>query len=174
MTTYTYTPAFESAIAFVLEAEGGYVNDPNDAGGETNHGISKRAHPELDIKALTVEQAKAIYFDDYWLLSRADDMPSYMGMAIFDTAVNMGNRTAAKLLQRAAGVLDDGIIGPKTLAAVYKHSPEYLLPQFLSYRALRYHELADEPDEEHNKRFIRGWLKRTFELQQRLYEDRLL
>ena len=169
--TYTYTLAFDSAIAFVFEWEGGYVNDPNDAGGETNFGISKRAYPDLDIKALTAEQAKAIYFDDYWRLCRAEDMPFYMAMVIFDTAVNMGNRTAAKLLQRAAGVLDDGIIGPKTLAAVYKHSPEYLLPEFLSHRALRYHELANKKQ---NSRFMRGWLKRTYEIQQRLYEDRLL
>ena len=172
MTIYNYSAAFESAVAFVLKAEGGYVHDPNDAGGETNYGISKRSYPDLNIKNLTVEQATAIYFDDYWLASCADEMPSYMGMAIFDTAVNMGVGTAARLLQRAAGVADDGIIGPKTLAAVYKHSPEHLLAEFLSQRALRYHELADE--EAHNKRFIRGWLKRTFELQQRLYEDRLL
>ncbi len=174
MTTNTYTQAFESAVAFVLEAEGGYVDDPNDAGGETNYGISKRSYPDLDIKTLTEGQAKDIYFNDYWLRARCDDMPAYIAMAVFDTAVNMGVTTAAKLLQRAAGVTDDGIIGPKTLGAVYRLSPESLLPEFLSQRALRYHQLADEPDEAHNQRFIRGWLRRTFALQQRLYEDRLL
>lgn len=171
MTTYTYTPAFESAVAFVLEAEGGYVNDPADAGGETNYGISKKSYPDLNIKTLTEAQAKAIYFQDYWQPCCCDEMPAYIAAVVFDTAVNMGQRTAIKFLQEALGVAVDGIIGPVTLSTTYRKSPNALLPDFLSYRANRYHELASR---EENSRFIRGWLKRTYEIQQRLYEDRLL
>ena len=171
MNTYTYSAAFESAVAFVLKAEGGYVNDPADAGGETNYGISKRAYPDLDIKALTEQQAKDIYFDDYWLRCRCDDMPGYIAAAVFDTAVNMGQRTAIKFLQQALGVTVDGIIGPVTISTTYKKSPDALLPDFFSYRSKRYHELASQGQ---NSRFIRGWLKRTYELQQQIYEDRLL
>ncbi len=171
MNTYTYSAAFESAVAFVLKAEGGYVNDPADAGGETNYGISKRAYPDLDIKALTEQQAKDIYFEDYWLRCRCDDMPAYIAAAVFDTAVNMGQRTAIKFLQQALGVTVDGIIGPVTLSGTYQKSPDELLPDFLSYRSKRYHELASKGQ---NSRFIRGWLKRTYELQQQIYEDRLL
>lgn len=81
---------FAQAIEFTLSWEGGYVNDPGDAGGETNMGISKRSYPDLDIKNLTVEQAKAIYYADYWLPSRAylDDYPTCT--IRFDIAVLMG------------------------------------------------------------------------------------
>lgn len=81
---------FEQAIAFTLSWEGGYVNDPNDPGGETKYGISKKSYGHLDIKNLTVEQAEAIYYEDYWLPSRAylDDYPT---CAIrLDIAVLMG------------------------------------------------------------------------------------
>lgn len=171
MTTYNYSAAFESAVAFVLEAEGGYVNDPADAGGETHYGISKRAYPDLDIKALTEDQAKTIYYDDYWQPCRCDEMPAYIASVVFDTAVNMGQRTAIKFLQQSLDVTVDGIIGPVTLATTYRKSPNELLPDFLSYRAKRYHRIAKENKQ---TRFIRGWLKRTYEIQQRLYEDRLL
>ena len=59
---------FEKAIEFVLsdDIEGGYVNDPDDPGGETKFGISKRAYPSLDIKTLSKEAAKHLYFKDYW------------------------------------------------------------------------------------------------------------
>ena len=53
---------FQKSMKFVLDAEGGYTNDPADPGGETNYGIDKRSHADVDIKALTVEQATDIYF----------------------------------------------------------------------------------------------------------------
>ena len=65
---------FDEIIDNVLESEGGYVNDKNDAGGETNLGISKRAYPDLDIKNLTREQAKQLYYQDYWTPSKADQL----------------------------------------------------------------------------------------------------
>lgn len=166
-----YSAAFESAVAFVLEAEGGYVNDPADAGGETNYGISKKSYPDLNIKTLTEDQAKAIYYQDYWKPCRCDEMTAAVAALVFDTAVNMGQRTAIKFLQQALGVAADGIVGPITLSATYQKSPTHLIPDFLSYRAKRYHELAQKGQ---NSRFIRGWMKRTYEIQQRLYEDRLL
>ena len=52
---------FDSAFTIILGSEGGYVNDPRDSGGETKYGIAKKFYPNLDIKNLTVEQAKAIY-----------------------------------------------------------------------------------------------------------------
>jgi len=56
---------FEQIINDVLEHEGGYVNDPLDKGGETNFGIAKRWYPDLDIKALTKNDAVNIYYNDY-------------------------------------------------------------------------------------------------------------
>ena len=57
---------FDEIIEVVLEHEGGYVNDPKDPGGETNFGIAKRSHPDVDIKNLTKESAKEIYKEVYW------------------------------------------------------------------------------------------------------------
>ena len=97
---------FERAMAFVLKYEGGYSNDPNDPGGETKWGISKRAHPELDIKNLTLEEAKRIYYTDYWLPSGAADMPEALAIAHMDTSVNLGVGRAKKLLSEAGGDLE--------------------------------------------------------------------
>ena len=63
---YEMKTTFDEIIEVVLEHEGGYVNDPHDAGGETNFGIAKRWYPDVDIKNLTKEQAKKIYHQDYW------------------------------------------------------------------------------------------------------------
>ena len=57
---------FDRAFRFLIGEEGGYSADPHDPGGETKFGISKRAYPQLDIKSLTLDQAKAIYRRDYW------------------------------------------------------------------------------------------------------------
>ena len=89
---------FDSAIQFVLEREGGYVNDPADPGGETNMGISKRAYPNEDIKNLTVERAKALYHRDYWLAAGCDALSPPLDLIVLDTAVNMGVGRARQFL----------------------------------------------------------------------------
>lgn len=80
---------FAKAFTFSRQWEGGYVNDPKDPGGETKYGISKRAYPDLDIKLLTLEEAKKIYQRDYW-----DALPDIsndgLKIAAFDTAINVG------------------------------------------------------------------------------------
>ena len=91
---------FDSAIQFVLEREGGYVNDPADPGGETNMGISKRAYPNEDIKNLTVERAKALYYRDYWLAAGCDQFTPPLDLIVLDTAVNMGVGRAKQFLSQ--------------------------------------------------------------------------
>jgi len=56
---------FNQALKKTLVFEGGYVNDPDDPGGETNFGISKRAYPDLDIPNITDRQVRNIYWRDY-------------------------------------------------------------------------------------------------------------
>jgi Glycosyl hydrolase 108 len=82
--------AFEKAVRFTLSWEGGYVSNPNDPGGETKYGISKRAYPHLDIKNLTLDQAKEIYYQDYWLPSEAPRQPYPKSLILFDIAVLTG------------------------------------------------------------------------------------
>lgn len=102
--------------------EGGYVNDKNDSGMETNWGISKRSYPHLDIKNLTKEQAKTIYFKDFWTPLKGDDMYDGVAWQLLDFAVNSGLGTAIRIYQRAIGVADDGHFGPHSLAAANKMS----------------------------------------------------
>ena len=75
---------FGDAIKVILKHEGGYVNDSDDPGGETNMGISKRAYPEIDIKRLTEAEATAIYYDDYWRPARVEDVPENLRLIYFE------------------------------------------------------------------------------------------
>ena len=109
---------FDRAFAAVVGEEGGYVNDPRDPGGETRYGISKRAHPGVNIGALTLAGAKAIYRQDYWDRVQGDALPPPLALIVFDLAVNAGVRPAATMLQRVLGVTADGSIGAQTLAAI--------------------------------------------------------
>jgi lysozyme family protein len=112
--------SFSSVIEMVLHHEGGYVNHPNDPGGETKYGISKRAYPEIDIANLTEEDAEEIYFKEYWSKIKGEDLPSGVACVVMDYGVNSGISRASKALQRACGIeKGDGIIGPHSLAAVW-------------------------------------------------------
>ena len=111
---------FDEIIEMVLEHEGGYVNHSSDPGGETIYGISKRAYPDLDIKNLTVEQAKEIYRNDYWDRIKGEDLPSGVACVVLDYCVNSGVSRASKALQSVCGIANgDGIIGPASLNAVW-------------------------------------------------------
>jgi lysozyme family protein len=114
---------FDASFAKLIPEEGGYVNDPNDPGGETKFGISKRAYPNIDIPNLTIDGAKAIYLEDYWRRCVCDALPSPINFSVFDTAVNSGVREAAKLLQETLGVPAEGIIGPGTREAIQGKDP---------------------------------------------------
>jgi lysozyme family protein len=89
---------FDHCVTLILKEEGGYVNHPNDPGGETKYGISKRSHPNVDIKNLTVEQAKEIYRVNYWNRISADKLPPDLALIAFDCAVNQGVGRATQFL----------------------------------------------------------------------------
>lgn len=130
----TFDQAFEDIIFF----EGGYVNDPRDPGGETKYGISKRSFPEVNIKELTLDQAKEIYKKNYWEQTRCDDLPSYLRLPVFDCAVNQGTISAIILLQRCSGVPVDGILGSKTLEGIRGQNSFNLLTRFTVKRLMKY------------------------------------
>ena len=93
---------FDSIASRVLKIEGGYVAD--DAGkGETNFGVNKTANPDVDIKGLTPEKAKAIYKERYWNAIGADSLPPEMRAVAFDAAVNHGPSKANKMLAESGG-----------------------------------------------------------------------
>jgi len=150
---------FDDAFQRVVGLEGGYVNDPLDAGGETRYGISKRAYPNEDIRNLTLDRAKAIYARDYWHPAGCDGAPDLLKFDLFDMAVNQGLSAAVKALQYAAGVVEDGSLGPQTLAAIARELPIRLLFRFDAARLVHYAECSDA----NLVRFGRGWLHRCGE-----------
>lgn len=109
---------YDKAFDVVVGNEGGYVNDPRDPGGETKFGISKRAYPELNIRSLTLTDAKRIYKRDYWDRVSGDLLPWPLNLFVFDYAVNSGVRKASLDLQKTLGASPDGKIGPMTFALI--------------------------------------------------------
>ena len=150
--------SFDKAFEILIGHEGGYVNNPNDPGGETKFGVSKRAYPTVDIANLTLDDAKAIYLRDYWKPVRADDLPYPVALAVFDMAVNSGVMAAVMCLQEAVGAKQDGRFGPATLAAVTRKPERELLVDFFAYRNIRNTEIK------HWDHFKLGWSRRLFSL----------
>ncbi len=164
------TDAFRRALAKVLEFEGGWTDDPFDAGGPTNKGITLGVYARergIRLDATTLPELKAglrdipsamvarIYLERYWRPSHAADLPAGLAFLHFDTAVNQGLGTAARLLQEALGVDVDGEIGPLTLSAAHVKPAEIALSRYADLRRRRYRGLAQF------WRFGRGWLRRV-------------
>ena len=129
---------FETAVDFVLSAEGGLVDDPSDPGGLTNFGISQRAYPSLNIRQLTLADAKALYRKDYWDRCSCDKLPEAIALVVFDAAVNQGVNAAIRMLQRSLNVKEDGVIGPATLAAAAAQTPSVIIAEMVARRSLAY------------------------------------
>jgi lysozyme family protein len=148
---------FGRAFDIVVGIEAGYTNPhPKvDPGGETKYGISKRAYPHLDIPALTLDDARAIYEADYWRVCSCHLMPWPLSLFVFDCAVNQGQPTAKRLLQRALGVKVDGDIGPVTVGAAFIAQRDKLA-RFMMMRAFQYMIAPNFPPNG------RGWFTRLF------------
>jgi len=154
---------FGKIITRVLEHEGGYVNDPDDRGGETKYGISKRNHPEVDIKNLTIDGALDIYRRLYWKPSKAERLMPELRYQYFDMVINAGQGNAVKVLQRACNnkagkgekIAVDGRIGPMTIKASEKVEESRLK----AFRVLHYASIVKKnPVQE---KFFYGWYKRV-------------
>lgn len=117
---------FTRIMPRIFAEEGGYSNNPKDPGGATNLGITARtlgawrgggtASPAA-VKALTKDEATAIYRAQYWNAIMGDQLPAGVDYAVMDFAVNSGSARAAKALQKAIGCTQDGHIGMQTVAA---------------------------------------------------------
>jgi lysozyme family protein len=162
-----YSSKFLKAFDYLMRHEGGYSNNPADAGGETKYGISKRSYPHLDIKKLTQDQARQIYFCDFWLKGKCEQIEDgSVVIKFFDLCVNMGIAQAVKLIQRAlraagVSVTEDGIIGSATLKAINNADSTDLLAALKSEAAGYYRTIANiNPSQQ---RFITGWLNRAYD-----------
>lgn len=129
---------FDEAFDHLMESEGGYSNNPTDPGGETMWGITARVARQAGyvgpMKDLPKDMAKTIARNRYWMVVRADELPEGVRFDIFDTCYNSGEKQAIKLLQRAVGVPDDGVIGPQTLNALRAQKPASVAMRFNAER----------------------------------------
>lgn len=157
--------SFEKAIPLLLKWEGGYVNHPNDKGGETKYGITKKRYPCLDIANLTIDTAKSIYKDDFWKPNKIAYIDSQdTANQFFDMVVNHNPKDAVKMVQRALNDLGiktvvDGIIGANTLSNINKANQESLNKAIAKRRVAFYKMLIDRDSSQ--KVFEKGWLARA-------------
>lgn len=158
---------FDEALPFILREEGGYVNDPQDSGGATNRGViqktydayrESKGYEKRSVRYLTKAETSEIY-SKIWEDCKASQLPTGLNLVHFDFSVNAGNRQAAKILQRAAGVEDDGVIGPITLGKIKTLNVEDLVVNYSELRRTFYRSLATARPKD--LRFLRGWLLRT-------------
>lgn len=137
---------FDTAFERLLGNEGKLSLDPKDRGNWTSgevdvgelkgskFGISAMSYPKEDIRNLTKERAKEIYFRDFWNRIHADKLPDGVAFQAFDFAVNSGIETAIRKLQRALGVADDGRWGPITRAAAEQMSESDIIMRYVAER----------------------------------------
>ena len=173
-----YSETFDKAFSVIIGLEGGYVNNPNDPGGETKYGIAKASFPDLDIKNLTVDDAKKIYYSNYWNtkhmnLDTIAEFSAELAIELFDSAVNQGVGTAAEFLQESLNLMNrdqklfpdmtvDSFAGPTTMKALHSlrsYDKPSLLKVFSGLQFMRYYDIVKkDPTKEC---FFSGWMKRV-------------
>jgi lysozyme family protein len=147
----------------IVAREGGFVNDPDDPGGATNHGVTIHTLRRLgidvnrdtridvaDVKALTRAQAVEIYLEHYYVRPGIASLPEALQASVFDMYVNAGGN-AVKILQRLLTDMGfpcepDGAIGPATIRAAqaaYEAAPTHLADAYGIARRNYYYSLAD-------------------------------
>lgn len=155
--------SIESIAAEIVRREGGYVNDPDDPGGATNHGVTLATMRRLavdvdgngrvnvaDVKALGADQAAEIYVRSYYREPGLDRLPEPLQASVFDMQLNAG-ANAVKILQRLMAAFglplkDDGVVGPltaRTVARAMAKAPHHLVDAYGIARRNYYYRLAD-------------------------------
>ena len=170
---------FDTMIDKVINIEGDYSNDSSDLGGETKFGITKacavRNGYKGEMKDLTVEQAKAIYKNEYYVTPKFDEISSdAVAYELLDTGVNCGTQKAVKFLQQSLNILNlsptiedvvvDGFIGPETINRVNSYPDQKRLLIMLNAVQCAYYVGITDANIVQRK-FINGWLSNRVFLQ---------
>lgn len=169
---------FDACHACVMELEGGYADLAADHGGSTKYGITEATLAAYGsqhgvtvpaIQDLTPELARDIYHANYWAPGGCEELPNALRLMHYHFAVNCGVGTANKLLQRVAGAVEDGVVGPGTLRAVDCQDVDALISQLAARQLKHYADIweADPPQAV----FSIGWLHRVCRVLQLIYED---
>lgn len=163
------------SLEFVLKSEGGYVNHPDDKGGATNMGVTQKTYDTYsdnngqqhrDVKGISKTEVSDIYEKMYWSPSGCHSLQLPLSLAVFDTAVNFGVFRAVSFLQKVSGAKEDGVLGPKTIAAANSKNPKDLAIKIVELRLARRNEtVARNPSQ---KIFLKGWINRDEDLRQEI------
>jgi lysozyme family protein len=172
---------FNAAFVLTMRAEGGYVRDPQDPGGETYKGVARRMNSKwdgwflidamkkerdfpanLEGYAALQEKIRAFYEANYWDRIRGDEIQNQdIAESIFDFAVNAGPVASAKLAQMTVGTEPDGVVGPVTVAKINADDPRAFLAVFALHKIARYVGICEKRQE--SRKYFFGWVKRTLE-----------
>jgi lysozyme family protein len=181
-------PTVTEIATQIVDREGGYVNDPDDPGGETKYGVTIHTMRRLgldltkdgrvdtdDVRVLTRAHAVSIFVEHYFRGPGIDRLPDALQASVFDMYVNAG-ANAVKILQRLfcdmrIEVTVDGVIGPKTIAAAQQAiaaAPDHLVDAYGIARRNYYYELADRRPASRKYAMRRdggkgGWIRRAEE-----------
>lgn len=154
---------WEASLDLMLASEGGYVNHPDDPGGMTNLGVTKRTWEEWvgresnekEMRSLTKEMVAPLYKRRFWDACRCDELPKGLDYLVFDFAVNAGPGRSIKTLQSAVGATPDGGFGPKTMECVTACDKDSLVDKFSDAKLSFYQSLPTFPT------FGKGWTNRV-------------
>lgn len=158
-------PDYDKAFQNLLKEEGGYSEDADDPGGATKYGISSRSYPHLNISSLTLDQAKKIYFKDFWSPLLLPQFKSHIiASEMLEQSVNMGSKRAVTQLQTCAvggghSIAIDGDMGKKTLQAVNDMDQHALLLCIKSQALSYYRDLSFRNAS--FKKYLKGWFQRV-------------
>lgn len=163
---------FDKSFHWLMEHEGGFCDDTalGDKGGMTTWGVTHidwakwigRPPSRAEMKALTQDDVKPLYKKFYWDVLNCTLLPSGLDYCLFDYGVNSGVYRAAKVVQRLVGTTQDGIVGPKTLAAIANHNAKDLAVAVCKERLGFLRRLRIF------KNFGRGWTRRVNEVEARV------
>lgn len=158
----SFTTQFEACLAFTLNEEGGFTNDPQDPGGATNMGITLATLSHWrgddcvpnDVRNLTRSEATEIYYGLYWQALQCGALPMGVDLQVFDFGVNAGAGRSAKMLQAALAVTTDGLVGPVTVHAACDADAGFLVGRLSDQQEVYYRALPTFSS------FGVGWLSR--------------
>ena len=154
---------WDKSFAELIKSEGGFVNNSKDPGGATNWGVTKAVweawvkHPVTvdDMKKLTQEEVKPLYYEKYWKPVKGDELPIGVDFLVFSFGVNAGVGRAVKTLQTSLGVVADGAIGQNTMKKIQEADSKTLIENFSNAKISFYKSLSTFPT------FGKGWLNRV-------------
>ena len=161
MTELIYNKAFD----LLMINEGGYVNNKHDKGGKTNYGVTQatfntwnklKGRPMREVKDITLDEAKELYHELYWLKFKCDRFPDALSVALFDFCVQSQPPRPTKFLQQCLGVTADGITGNQTIGVAWSKPLKPVIKEYFDKRIAYYMTLDSW------KHFGNGWSNRIF------------